>query len=61
MEEKNQIPSSPSLKWWHITIISLISVAIYLATKIVIFDYIFAVGLIYSIVLAIKSRKNKKV
>lgn len=63
MEEKNttsvnKIPWHRNFKWWHILLISLFSGFLYFATGMAIFDYILVIGFIYSIVLAVKSRKK---
>ncbi len=54
--EHKKIAWHQNFKWWHITLISLFSAGLYLVTKIVIFDYIFLVGFVYSIVLAFKKK-----
>lgn len=57
---KKEIPWHQSFMWWHILILSFVSLLIYFWTYWAIFDWIFLIGLIYSIVVLVKSRKKKK-
>lgn len=59
MEDKQPIHWSQNFRWYHILGISLLSGVIYFITGLVIFDYILVIGIIFSIVTAIKQRKNK--
>lgn len=58
--KKETIPWYQSFQWWHILILSFVSLLIYFLTYWDIFDWIFLVGFIFSIIVLVKSRKKRK-
>jgi len=59
-QAQKRIPWHQNFNWWLLLILSFVSLIIYLWTKIDIFDWIFLLGLIFSVITFIKSRKKHK-
>lgn len=54
------IPWHQNFKWWQILIVSIISLIIYFITNGYIWNYIFLIGIIFTITQFIRSRKKLK-
>lgn len=60
IKNEARIPWHRNLTWQHLLLISLIGLFLYIGTGGYIWDFIFVIGLIFTIITYIKSRKNKK-